>query len=568
MARPKSSTLPWFAHGPLGAWGRKLGFRWAFPVGTMPVPYHRAIPLLLLGAPVVWLAISLARLREDATGGSQWPWMILAGLLLAIPLSIPIVNWAFRIFGGFLVQGLLFAAAMIALAGEVVAGRAAMAWAALPVGYVLAYAWQRGSGLLRVRRYRRLLTDFVPVSAAGRTLLLPSDRTWIGVAALRQRLATRAFIAAPSAQLVERIEQDEAEILQAIRGKSLPRGWRIEPADGHAILMRPADPPQGPTLAIAMERFGRRIGNWPGLVRWRVVNPDGQSELVTGSARIAGPLPLIVLFCAIPLTGGRSEWFAGFAPGDARLTTKEADDPSHVLAKLETVPPRSEAQREALLAETRAAFAADEARDRAQAAERADLIRKREAAGLPTRVVSRHGVAEITGRADPALFWREIAADPSRWVAHRSTYLTIAAKAAACDREDLRRTLNWLEAAIQVRARDAIVAAAKLLAAMEQPLLASDYARLMTLLNSRVLGLVWRLTPDFDVKPLPPKVPKFGDEAGFGLIRSVPELYLKLADLGPEMEDMIVKLVEEAIRYGVSLPPALAAMAQPRVARE
>ena len=276
---------------------------------------------------------------------------------------------------------------------------------------------------------------------------------------------------------------------------------------------------------------------------------------------------MIVLFCQISITGGRSQWIAGFMPRDIRLTPKERDDPSNILAPLQSIMPRDEAQRHALVAEARSAFKADETRERAQAAARADLIKSREQAGLPTRiVVGGHGVAEISGSIDPALFWREVTTDPARWAAHRATYLAIAVKADACDREDLRRTLNWLEAAIQVRARAAIVAAAKLLAAMEQPLLASDYARLMALLNSRILGMVWRITPDFDVKPLPPKVPKFGDEAGYGLIRSVPELYLKLADLGPEMEEMIIRLVEEAVRYDVSLPPELAIMAQPPAA--
>jgi hypothetical protein len=69
---------------------------------------------------------------------------------------------------------------------------------------------------------------------------------------------------------------------------------------------------------------------------------------------------------------------------------------------------------------------------------------------------------------------------------------------------------------------------------------------------------VWQVTPDLDVKPLPSgPIPKFGKEAGFGLIRAVPELYLKLAMFGPEMESIVARLAEEAIRYGVSLPPEL-----------
>jgi hypothetical protein len=76
--------------------------------------------------------------------------------------------------------------------------------------------------------------------------------------------------------------------------------------------------------------------------------------------------------------------------------------------------------------------------------------------------------------------------------------------------------------------------------------------------------MVWQVTPDLDKRPLPSgPIPVFGKEAGFGLIRAVPELYLKLALFGPEMEKIVAQLAAEAIRYGVSLPPELVEMARP-----
>lgn len=95
-------------------------------------------------------------------------------------------------------------------------------------------------------------------------------------------------------------------------------------------------------------------------------------------------------------------------------------------------------------------------------------------------------------------------------------------------------------------------------------LLAADYGRLMAIFNSRKVGMVWQLTPDLDKRPLPSgPIPVFGKEAGFGLIRAVPELYLKMAMFGPEMESIVIHLVEEAIDYKVSLPPELISLAQP-----
>ena len=70
---------------------------------------------------------------------------------------------------------------------------------------------------------------------------------------------------------------------------------------------------------------------------------------------------------------------------------------------------------------------------------------------------------------------------------------------------------------------------------------------------------------DFDKTPLPRgAIPLFGVEAGFGLIRHAPELYRKLALFGPEMEEIVIQLVEEAVRYDVSLPQDLITLASGR----
>lgn len=160
-------------------------------------------------------------------------------------------------------------------------------------------------------------------------------------------------------------------------------------------------------------------------------------------------------------------------------------------------------------------------------------------------------------------FWANVARDPREWNANLKGYDWLLAHAEEATREDVRRTLGWLEGAIALRDRDGAVAASRYLAAMPLPLLAADYGRLTAIFNSRKVGMVWQVTPDLDKRPLPSgPIPKFGQEAGFGLIRAVPELYLKLAMLSPEMETIVSLLAAEAIRYGVSLPPELVAMAK------
>ncbi len=159
-------------------------------------------------------------------------------------------------------------------------------------------------------------------------------------------------------------------------------------------------------------------------------------------------------------------------------------------------------------------------------------------------------------------FWATVAQEPREWNAGLKGYDWLLANAAEATREDVRRTLGWLEGAIGLKDRTAAVAACRYLAAMPAMLLAADYGRLMAIFNSRKVGMVWQVTPDLDKRPLPSgPIPVFGKEAGFGLIRAVPELYIKLAMFGPEMESIVIQLAAEAIRYGVSLPPGLVSLA-------
>lgn len=176
-----------------------------------------------------------------------------------------------------------------------------------------------------------------------------------------------------------------------------------------------------------------------------------------------------------------------------------------------------------------------------------------------------HSDGKLETHADAVdFFWDRVAHDPRQWNSVMPGYDYLLEHADEADREDVRRTLGWLEGAIGLKDRTAAVAACRFLAAMPSVLLAADYGRLIAVFNSRKVGMVWQLTPDLDKRPLPSgPIPVFGKEAGFGLIRAVPELYLKLALFGPEMESIVIRLAEEALRYGVSLPPELVSLAGP-----
>ena len=149
---------------------RALGFRWVFPIGTMPIPSHRFLAWALLIAAPAWLAIGLVQSVVAADRPSTWLQMLVVGLLLGVPMSIPIVSWAGLVFRVPLIQSLLFASATILLAVDVGLGRAHPALAALPAGYLGLWLYQWLGGRLRLRALRRAGEAFEPVSAGQRTV--------------------------------------------------------------------------------------------------------------------------------------------------------------------------------------------------------------------------------------------------------------------------------------------------------------------------------------------------------------------------------------------------------------
>ena len=66
------------------------------------------------------------------------------------------------------------------------------------------------------------------------------------------------------------------------------------------------------------------------------------------------------------------------------------------------------------------------------------------------------GLEDAGPPANPVeAFWRQIERSPREWNCELRGYDTLMASAAAATREDLRRALSWLEAALGLRARTA-----------------------------------------------------------------------------------------------------------------
>jgi hypothetical protein len=513
---------------------RALGFRWVFPIGTMPIPYHPLLAWALLIAAPVWLIVSLALSATQAAGQTAWLQMLIVGLLLGVPMSIPIIAWMAMVFRVPLIQSLLFASAMVLLAIEVALGRAQPALAALPAGYLGLWLYQWLGGQLRLQALKRDGERFERVTA-GQCTVFPIENSYTDGAklladgfAVRCRPPQRHGMA-----FMHRLTEADARALLAL-GPAMPLpGWNLEENDGFWLLQRPAGPGVGEIL-IERQPYRDPLKLVTGeLYRLRIQDGNGWRERIAGRPQVVSPLPLAMLFYWVALFGGKSQWVAGFARrrvpqlGDDSV---ERDSWPRLLLAPAAEPDFERDQLDEIMAAAHEGLAAD-------------------AAAI-------------------ARFWPSIAQETG-WPTGKArfeVFRDLQQRPALLGRDELTMTLAWLERARDAKNKQGVGAAASLLQAFDEPILAQDSARLMRIFNSRVLGLAWKLTPDLDTAPLPNPTPRFGDQGGYGLITSHPKLYEKLARLGPNFEALVKATAAEALKYGWKLTKPLRELAEPPTA--
>jgi hypothetical protein len=306
--------------------------------------------------------------------------------------------------------------------------------------------------------------------------------------------------------------------------------WSLDEKDGFWLLQRPASHAYGEIL-IERQPYRDPLNLITGELRLlRVHDGRGWRERIAGVPQAVGPLPLATLFHWTAIFGGKSQWVAGFARrrapalGDSGL---EQDSWPPLLLAPAAEPAFERDQLEEIMAAARAALAAD------------------------TAAIER--------------FWPSIA-EETGWPtgdARFAVFRDLQKRPALLGRDELTMTLAWLERARDAKNKQGVSAAASLLQAFDEQVLAQDTERLMRIFNSRVLGMAWKLTPDLDTAPLPNPTPRFGDQGGYGLITSHPKLYEKLARLGPKFEALVKATAAEALKYGWKLTKLLRDLAEP-----
>lgn len=501
----------WSVEAPFGRVGRRLGFRWVFPVGTMAVPFHPALLPLVVATLVVWTVARTGSIASGASAGAGWSvlGLALAFVGVGLLLSVPVLGWALVALGGRLVQALVALAVVVLLATSAAIGRDHPAVAVVPAGFVAVWLVQAVGGRVAYARASSAARRFRPVDARGRAVVVPAtdlDAATVP-ALLDDHGASSVWRRTPAdgdgGRAHVRLTARQADDLRAAARGALPRGTTIDDEDGHTVLRW-----SGPLPEDAIEVDVRRRRDPWGLLgpdMWRVT-VDGRS-LSTGRAALVLPVPLLSCFYWVSLTS-RGAWCVGFGRGRGRPVGPGPRALHGLFAPGDRVDPGRPSGVAATLALVRRA------------------IHDRDAA------IDRLRAAALDGPMDLS--------------AHRRAIDELRRGGAALLGPDAAVVLAaWLERAREGRRADEPAVVARLVDTLPDGDLVRHGRRLFDVLNSRKLALRWDLEPGLDVTPLPRDLYRFGTRAGFGLALDLPGLYARLGDLVPPFRTLIDELGRE-----------------------
>lgn len=508
---------------------RKLGFRWIFPIGTMPIPYHPLIGIAFSLGPILWVAWLALSAAIAPGSGLAWWHPLLAALLLGIPMSIPIIAWGMMAFRAPLAQGVLIAGSMLLLAIDFAMGRVAPWWAALPAGFVLLYAVQRIGGKRKLVELQAAAESWSPVDPGDATVIVTGEvhtaskaRTLIDSADIArvlslpgpplrgQRAAQRVMLHRLSAEGIARLRAACEDIS--------PAGWHLPREDAKPVLQRPVEgePTEGLTATIARYR-SLLVGGY--LHRLSLADGAGERAVVWGQAHIVAPWPIFTVFHWTAIFGGKSEWYIGFAPDKTVRLGPEWSNDYRTLPKLFT------------------ARAEDGGRD-----DDAMLFGVDAEGGL---LAASLAAAAADERDRIAAFWRSVAEAPLE-PNDGNIFQRMCDTPRLFRPGDGQRLVAWLKAARAGEKYYRVRDAAMMLAALPDDEFAATGRALFDIVNSRILAGEWRAGPDLDRKSLPKGCPSFGRFAGYGLALHHPRLYKRFAALGPE-EAALVKALADSL---------------------
>lgn len=511
MAGKKPNPFGWFAHGPLGPWGRRLGFRWVFPIGTMPVPYHPLIFPLAIALIIAW-AIRSALTPVAHAVGPGWPGMLFAAGILGLTMSVPILSWAVMALGGRLIQAVLILSAMVVLAAQAIAGKVTIWLSVIPAAYFGLWLALFVVGQVQKRRLLARWKSYAPPAIADRPVALGDNFTWGTPYDILNRYTIAEFWIIDRADPASgrgcyRLDPQALDTVRAIAGAAMPEGWKLSRHGAFWMLERKGTVPRGAVRLTSTPWKAPLRALAPGLLKVTVEDGTCRS-LVWGQVGAIAPLPLFEAFHWTAIFGGQSQWRIGYVYGRGTWIGKLDDRLAGIVTLSESPMPLPPGRFTAL-------------RD-----------------DLAAAVASRQTAVTALKAA--------VASDPLGYSAHKNTLRLLQSAGSDPLGPDAGPfLLDWLHRARDARKRDAVTIAAGLIAKLPDEAFTALAPELFTTLNSRKLALEWKLVPGFDPAPLPKETPRFGDRGGFGLIFTNSPLYVRLGEVHPPARGLIGELARE-----------------------
>lgn len=506
-----NSSRPFLAHGPLGPWGRRLGFRWLFYF-TLPIPWHPLALPLALAAIAYAAGSSIVGAAASAGPDNTWLILLVVAGVIGLLLSVPVLRWFLFALGAPMVQGAVILAAMVLLCAEVWYGRLDPLWAALPLAFTALFAMQLLGGRPWLARLRRQQAQAAPLAAGQNAVVL--DGYWHGARNLIETCAISDIYCPASRKKTKGAKRyfwlscAEAEALCDILPHGMPECWKLERLDNGAVLTwQNASLPSNP-LRLSSGSYRAPFWMVTGLRHWTATGAQGRVRFLKGKPELVKPLPLAMFFHFTSISGSaHSRWVAGFLrSGHEPFAGAEGDG----YAALFT--PRSmiggEGSSEAVAEVMARAHQIAEARRTRDEALRSELDNF--FARLPDIVEASPRDLEIISLLEREPQHLESAMVP--------------------------QAFNWIRVLMARRDAWTIHDAARLLAAFPHASLKPHAEALADLFNSRKLALQWDLGHGFDIDSLPKDTPIYYRRvAGFGLLQKNPRLYDKLSRLDPRL---------------------------------
>ena len=515
MVKRKPASFEARFQAPFGVWGKRLGFRWVFPIGTMPVPFHPLVLPLALGV-ILAVAVRAALAAPIGVGAGETTWaalLILSALLGAV-MSLPVVVWFAAMLGGRLIQAVMILAAMILLGIEAYQGRVPSAWGILPGTYFALFAVQALLGKLFVRRLLSEQDGLMP-QAIGQMSVAMGDFEHSAEGLIEAcdvpRLYCPPLKGTIEAKQYHWLAPEDAAALAGTWGEEPPPGWKLKEFPGATLLTREKALRPRDAIVLRKGRYTAPLWLATGLRQIEARGGGRRWRILSGTAQTVRPVPLFNLFRFTSLSGvSHNQWVAGFP----RAKAAELPDPDYARSRdfALLLPPRG---------------ADGGIHDKV---------------GLPAlhaeiaKTLVQRAAAQAAAIANLPAFWAANAGTATPTRLHGATIDVLCANPHLLRVDQVSVALDWFERERDARSMVGVLSAAKLIEAFASEHLASHAPRLREIFNSQKLALQWDLPNVPDRKILPRDTPLWvGTIAGFGLCLSRPELYAKLGLISVEL---------------------------------